>query len=83
MPPNCGFSSGSTLFIKVKEGCCWVFILFGEGCHVIIKYLYMGNPIIGNFTNNEDPDEKCGISSGSTLFIKVKKDLHTKEYNIF
>ena len=38
------------------------------------------------FTNSIDPDEmphKCGISSGFTLFVKVKRDLQTKEYYIF
>ena len=33
---------------------------------------------MSTFANSEDPDEKC-----STLFAKVKKDLQTKEYNIF
>ena len=30
---------------------------------------------MSTFTNSEDPDEMriCGISSGSTLFTKVKK----------
>ena len=32
--------------------------------------------------NIEDPDAYCCISSGSTLFLKVKNELQLKEYNI-
>ena len=39
---------------------------------------------MSTFANIEDPDEMhlC-ISSGSILFVKIKKDPHTKEYNFF
>ena len=36
---------------------------------------------MGTFTNSEDPDEmlhKCNISSGSALFVKVKKSFRQK-----
>ena len=36
--------------------------------------------------NNEDPDKRqhtAAFSSASTLFVKVKKHLQTKEDNIF
>ena len=35
---------------------------------------------MGTFTNSEDPDEMQHI--GSTMFVKVKKDLQTKKYNV-
>ena len=41
---------------------------------------------MSTLANNEDPDEMrhtAAFSSASTLFVKVKKDLQTKEYNIF
>ena len=38
---------------------------------------------MSTIANNEAPDEMQHISSGSGLFVKVKKDLQTKEYNIF
>ena len=39
---------------------------------------------MSTFVSSEDPDEmqhKCCISSGSTLFARVKNDLQTKEQN--
>ena len=33
---------------------------------------------MGTFANSEDSDEMCGISSGSTLLVRVKKNLQTK-----
>ena len=74
-------------------------LLFFSCTKVIVGYLYClvkdaillltlctrGNRQMGNFTNNEDPDEmlqKCCISSGSTLFVKVKK-ICTQKNTIF
>ena len=38
---------------------------------------------MSTFANNEGPDEMQHNSSESTLFVNVKKNLQTKEYNIF
>ena len=41
---------------------------------------------MSTFANREDPDEmqhNCCISSGSTLFVKVKKDFQTKNTIFF
>ena len=40
---------------------------------------------MGTFTSNENPDEMHmkSISSGSTLYVNVKKRSSAKKYNIF
>ena len=44
---------------------------------------YLENSLASTFANSEDPDEMQHVAaSGSTLFLKVKKDLQMKEYNI-
>ena len=49
-----------------------------------INNLYTGNPSVGTFANSEDPDEmQHNAAFHQCLFVKVKKDLLTKEYNIF
>ena len=38
---------------------------------------------MGTFTNSEDPNAACSISSGSTLFVRVKKVFRQKIQSFF
>ena len=50
----------------------------------IFNPLYSGNPLMRTFVNSEDPDEmQHNAAFHQGLHCKGKKDLQTKESNIF
>ena len=64
---------------------CLLMSLKKDARLICLNPLYSGNPLTSTFANSEDPDEMqhiCCISSGSNLFVKVKKNLQTEGNHI-